>query len=317
MRIENPRIVFAGTPDFAVPALRRLIDTGHRVAAVYTQPDRPAGRGRQPRPSPVKSLASECGIEVRQPASLRDDEAQAELRALHPDLLIVAAYGLILPQGVLDIPTHGCWNIHASLLPRWRGAAPIQRALEAGDRETGVCIMRMEAGLDTGPVYRSRATPIGPDDTGGSVHDRLAVIGADLLLECLGLAARGELPEPQAQPDSGVEYAPKLTKGEAELDWSRSAVELERQVRAFNPWPVAWFRLDGARLRVWSAAVESGDASVAPGQVLDAGPRGIVISAGDGALRLVEVQAEGGRRIAAGDYANAHPELAHSARGGA
>ncbi|MEE4218012.1 MAG: methionyl-tRNA formyltransferase, partial [Xanthomonadales bacterium] len=214
-----PRIVYAGTPDFAVPALRRLLDSGAEVVAVYTQPDRPAGRGRRLTAGPVKALALEHGLEVMQPATLRDEAAQKALAALQPDLMVVAAYGLILPQSVLDIPVHGCWNIHASLLPRWRGAAPIQRAIEAGDRETGVCIMQMEAGLDTGPVLQRTATAISEDDTGGSVHDRLAVLGGDALLECLARLSRGELGTPEVQDHSRAVYAPKLSKAEAELDF--------------------------------------------------------------------------------------------------
>ena len=300
-----PRIVFAGTPDFAVPALRRLIETGADLAGVFTQPDRRAGRGRRLAPSPVKQLAEAEGLAVYQPPSLRDAESQAELAALAPDLIVVAAYGLILPREVLDIPGLGCWNIHASLLPRWRGAAPIQRAVEAGDRETGVCIMQMEEGLDTGPVFHRLATVIEATDTGGSVHDRLAVLGADALLHCLGQLSRGELPEPEPQDDERAVYAPKLSKAEAELDFARPAMALERKVRAFNPWPVAWCVVKGRRLRIWRARVDPRSHDAHPGALLEASADGIVIATGQGRLQLLEVQPEGGRRMTAGDFLNA------------
>jgi methionyl-tRNA formyltransferase len=305
MSLQHPRIVFAGTPDFAVPALERLLAAGHRVVAVYTQPDRPAGRGRGLQESPVKRLALAHELPVRQPANFRIAGAIDELRALEPDLMVVAAYGLILPQAVLDVPSQGCWNIHASLLPRWRGAAPIQRAIEAGDEETGVCIMRMEAGLDTGPVFHAVRTPIDPEDTGGSLHDRLAVLGADALLHCLGMAARGRLPTPQPQDEQRASYAPKLTKDEARLDFKRSAIELERVVRAFNPWPVAWFEGPLGRLRVWRARASSEAANAPPGQVTAAGPADLQLATGRGVLRLLEVQAAGGRRLPVADFLNA------------
>ncbi len=305
-RAPAPRIVYAGTPEFAVPALQRLLDTGAEVAGVYTQPDRPAGRGRALTASPVKQLAQSAGLPVLQPATLRGDEARRVLADLEPDLMVVAAYGLILPQAVLDIPRLGCWNIHASLLPRWRGAAPIQRAIEAGDPRTGVCIMQMEAGLDTGPVYHRLETVIETNDTGGSVHDRLAVLGADALLECLGRLARGQLEAPEAQDEGLAVYAPKLSKAEAELDFSLSAVALERRVRAFDPWPVAWCRLGGRRLRVWRAAVDPRGHEGHPGQILAATANGIEIATGQGRLRLLELQPEGKRRMPVADYLNAH-----------
>lgn len=299
------RIVYAGTPEFAVPALRRLIDAGSEVVAVYTQPDRPAGRGRRLTASPVKALALEHEIPVRQPERLREPEDQAALAELAPDLLVVAAYGLILPQAVLDIPSIGCWNIHASLLPRWRGAAPIQRAIEAGDRETGVCIMEMEAGLDTGPVYHRLATVIEPTDTGGSVHDRLAVLGGDALITCIGWAERGTLPEPTPQDHDRAIYAPKLSKAEAELDFAEPATTLERRIRAFDPWPVAWFVHEGRRLRVWRAGADPRGHDAHPGTILQAGPEGIDLATGQGRLRLLEVQPEGGRRMSVGEFLNA------------
>lgn len=307
--VDAPRIVYAGTPDFAVPALRRLIESNANVVAVYTQPDRPAGRGRALMAGPVKALAAKHDIPVLQPASLRDEGAQAELAAWRPDLMIVAAYGLILPQSVLDIPTLGCWNIHASLLPRWRGAAPIQRAIEAGDRRTGVCIMRMEAGLDTGPVYHRLETAIGPDDTGGSVHDRLAVLGSDALLECLAQLRRGELAEPEPQDESAAIYAPKLSKAEAELDFAEPAIMLERRIRAFDPWPVSWCVLSGRRLRIYRAKADPRGHDAYPGSILDSSREGIEIATGEGRLRLLELQREGSRRMSVADYINANSSV--------
>ena len=303
------RIVFGGTPDFAVPSLRAAA-RHNEVVAVYTQPDRPAGRGRGLAASPVKREAVARGIPVMQPETLRGSQAQQDLRDLAPDLVVVVAYGLILPRRVLEIPTHGCWNVHASLLPRWRGAAPIQRAIQAGDAETGVCLMRMEAGLDTGPVLLEQATPIGPDETGGQLHDRLAEMGAQVLEDGLGLLRAGLLPVPWIQPEEGVTYAHKLDKAEARLDWSRPAIELARTVRAFNPWPVAEAMVAGERLRIHGAiAVDTGHAA-APGTLLAAGREGIDIACGDGALRLRVVQREGGRAITAADWLNARRDLA-------
>lgn len=303
------RLVFAGTPGFAVPSLHAAVRRGGEVVAVYTQPDRPAGRGRQPTPSPVKQAALELGLEVRQPESLRDPATQDALRALQPDLMIVVAYGLILPQKVLDIPRHGCWNVHASLLPRWRGAAPIQRAIEAGDDETGVCLMQMEKGLDTGPVLLSLRTPIEADDTGGRLHDRLAELGAEVLGDGLTLLRAGMRPAAVPQPAEGVTYAAKLDKGEARLDWSAPAAALARRVRAFDPWPVAEAELAGERLRIHAAEAVPGRADAAPGNVLSADRDGIVVACGDGALRLLRVQRDGGRPMAAVDYLNARPQL--------
>ena len=300
------RIVFAGTPDFAVPCLAAAA-RHNEVVAVYSQPDRPAGRGRGLTASPVKREALARGLPVFQPLSLRDPAAQAELAALKPDLLVVVAYGLILPQAVLDIPTHGCWNVHASLLPRWRGAAPIQRAIQAGDSHSGVCLMQMEAGLDTGPVLLQQSLELAADETGGSLHDKLAAMGAQVLADGLGLLRAGLRPVAQPQPAEGVEYAHKLDKAEARLDWAADALVLERQVRAFNPWPVAEAQLQGERVRIHAARAIAGNG--APGSVLAATKAGIDIACGGGVLRLLSVQREGGKPVSAADYFNARRDL--------
>jgi len=299
------RLVFAGTPEFSVPPLECLLAGPDALLAVYTQPDRPAGRGRQLQPSPVKQCALDGGIEVRQPLNFKDPEERARLAALEPDLMIVVAYGLILPQKVLDIPRFGCWNLHASLLPRWRGAAPIQRAIEAGDAETGVDLMQMERGLDTGPVLLERRTPIHADDTGGSLHDRLATIGAELLIEGLARLRAGEPLPQQPQPEQGVTYAHKLDKAEARLDFTQPARVLERRVRAFNPWPICDCELGGERLRVHAAQALGLQGGAAPGSVVAASAAGIDIACADGVLRLTRVQREGGRAQPVADYLNA------------
>ena len=307
------RIVFAGTPDFAVPCLRAAAQRGEVVAA-YTQPDRPAGRGRGLAASPVKLEAIARGIPVLQPESLRRRASQQALRELAPDLLVVVAYGLILPQVVLDIPRYGCWNVHASLLPRWRGAAPIQRAIQAGDAETGVCLMQMEAGLDTGPVLLEQRTPISDTDTGGQLHDRLAEMGAQVLADGLGLLRAGIRPVPRPQPEQGASYAHKLDKAEARLDWGQPAEVLARTVRAFNPWPVAEATVAGERLRIHGAVALPLAHGAAPGSLLAATREGIDIACGHGALRLRVVQREGGRAITAADWLNARRDLAAPAR---
>ena len=292
------KIVFAGTPEFAVPCLRAAARHAE-VVAVYTQPDRPAGRGRGLTPSPVKLEAVQRGIPVYQPENFRSAAARAELRALQPDLMVVVAYGLILPQSVLDIPEHGCWNVHASLLPRWRGAAPIQRAIEAGDTRTGVCLMQMEKGLDTGPVLLSQAIDIGADETGGQLHDRLSELGAQVLGDALGLLRATIRLPPHPQPAEGATYAHKIEKAEAKLDWSQPAIQLANKVRAFNPWPVAEAVLAGERVRIHAAVALDETHAAAPGSVLRAGREGIDIACGDGVLRIRELQREGGKAMAA------------------
>ena len=302
---EPLRLVFAGTPEFAAEHLKALLDSRHQVIAVYTQPDRPAGRGQKLMPSPVKQLAVEHGIAVLQPPTLRDPAAQAELKALGADLMVVVAYGLILPQVVLDTPRLGCINSHASLLPRWRGAAPIQRAVQAGDAESGVTVMQMEAGLDTGPMLLKVTTRISADDTGGSLHDRLAQLGPKAVLEAIEGLAAGTL-QGEVQDDALANYAHKLNKDEARLDWSRSAVELERLVRAFNPWPICHSALDGEPLKVLAATL--GEGKGAPGQILAASKDGLTVACGDGALRLTRLQLPGGKPLNFADLFNSRRE---------
>ena len=302
------RIIFAGTPDFALPSLRAAAQR-NEVVAVYTQPDRPAGRGRGLTASPVKREAIARGIPVLQPESLKGELMQDVLRQLAPDLMVVVAYGLILPRKVLAIPRFGCWNVHASLLPRWRGAAPIQRAIEAGDTETGVCLMQMEAGLDTGPVLLSQSTPIHAEETGGQLHDRLAELGAQVLGDGLGLLRAGVSPTPRPQPEAGVTYAHKLEKEEARLDWSQSADLLARKVRAFEPWPVAEAVVAGERLRIHGGVAIDLNHKAVPGTVLAASRQGIDIACAQGALRLRVVQRDGGKAITAADYLNARRDL--------
>jgi len=298
------RIVFAGTPDFAVPALEALHAAGHEVVAVYTQPDRPAGRGQAVTAGPVKRCAQALGLPVEQPATLRSPETVAHLREHEADLMVVAAYGLILPTAVLEVPRLGCWNIHASLLPRWRGAAPIHRALLAGDALTGITIMQMDAGLDTGPMLLRRPLPIGAREDGGSLHDRLAALGSEAIVAAIAEFQAGRL-TPVPQPAEGVTYASKIRKDEARIDWTAPADAIDRQVRAFNPWPVAETRWQDRQLRVWVAEPVSA-ASGAPGEVLEAAGGRIVVAAGEGALGLTRVQLAGRRAMTAADFLNAH-----------
>ena len=307
------RVVFAGTPDFSVPCLEACRAAGAEVVAVYTQPDRPAGRGRKLAASPVKAAALAAGIPVEQPESFKAEADRDRLAAYAPDLMVVVAYGLILPRKVLAIPRLGCWNVHASLLPRWRGAAPIQRAILAGDDESGVDLMQMEAGLDTGPVLVERRTAIAADETGGSLHDRLSALGADALTEGLRRTMAGETLAARIQSEAGVEYAHKLDKAEARLDFQLPALALERKVRAFNPWPVAEADIAGERLRIWAARAVDIATSAEPGQVIAATRDGIDIACVDGVLRLTSVQRPGGRPIGAADYLNARPELKQAA----
>jgi methionyl-tRNA formyltransferase len=279
------RIIFMGTPDFSVPVLQALVDAGHDVVAVYSQPPRPAGRGKKDRPSPVQSKAEALGLTVRYPVSVRTDEALADFKSLNADIAVVVAYGLILPQSILDAPKKGCLNIHASLLPRWRGAAPIHRAIMAGDPETGVCIMQMEAGLDTGPVLIRHATPIGDTDTTLQLHDRLSVIGAAAIVDALA-----ELDQlvPKPQPEDGVTYAAKIDKAEAAIDWSKSAVEIDRLIRGLSPFPGAWFEMNGTRIKVLGSVLAEQTGVV--GCVLD---DALTVACGDGAIRLTHLQRAG------------------------
>ena len=300
------RLGFAGTPEFAVSALERLAHSAHTVVAVFTPPDRPAGRGRTVHPSPVKKRALELGLTVLQPASFKTAEAVEALRALQLDVLVVTAYGLILPPAALAALRLGCINIHASLLPRWRGAAPIQRALLAGDATTGVTIMRMDAGLDTGPLLGMREIEIAPQDTAGSLHLRLAGLGGELICETLDALAAGRVQE-VPQPQSGVTYAAKISKAEALIDWQEDAVQVLRRIRAFNPSPVAETRLDGAQLRIWEAELTPADAHAAPeraapGAVLHAAPEGIDVACGRGGVRISRLQLAGRKALTSDEF---------------
>lgn len=293
------RLIFAGTPEFAVPALAALIAAGHEIVLVLTQPDRPAGRGMQLKESPVKVLAKQYGLYILQPEMLKDVGTQAQIAAVNADAMIVAAYGLIIPAAVLSMPRYGCFNIHASLLPRWRGAAPIQRALLAGDSQTGVTIMEVVPALDAGAMISYGVIPIAESDTAQTLHDRLAEIGAELMVQAMArLAAEGEL-QATPQDESQVTYAAKLNKAEAALDWMRSAVELSRQVRAFNPFPVATAVLEGALCRIWMARAIAGSAP--PGQVAAIND-GIAVGCGEGLLQITELQMPGGKRMSAKEF---------------
>jgi methionyl-tRNA formyltransferase len=299
------RLVFAGTPEFAAEHLKALLASPHEIVAVYTQPDRPAGRGQKLMPSPVKQLALEHNIPVMQPPTLRDPAAQAELAGLNADLMVVVAYGLILPQVVLDTPRLGCINSHASLLPRWGGAAPIQRAVQAGDAESGVTVMQMEAGLDTGPMLLKVSTAITSDDTGGTLHDRLAELGPPAVLQAIAGLAAGTL-HGEVQNNDLATYAHKLNKDEARLDWTRPAVELERVIRAFNPWPISHSTLNGEPLKVLAAQPAEGHGQA--GEILHASRDGLVVACGDGALRLTRLQLPGGKALNFADLFNSRRE---------
>ncbi len=303
--MTQPRLVFAGTPDFALASLRGLVEADMPPVAVMTQPDRRSGRGRRLTASPVKQYAETVDLPVLQPATLKTAEAQEQLSALEPDLLVVAAYGLLLPQAVLDIPKHGCLNVHASLLPRWRGAAPIQAAILADDEESGVCLMHMEAGLDTGPVYARASVPLSPETTAGSLHDALAAKGAGLLVEHIAAILAGELPA-EPQDDARATYAPKIQTADADIDWSMPSAEVQRRIRAYNPVPGARFRFGDENVKAWAgevSVVSDEGAAAEPGQVLAATAAGIDVACGQGVLRLTELQRPGRKRINAGEFA--------------
>jgi methionyl-tRNA formyltransferase len=298
------KIIFAGTPEFAAAALRALIAAGHEIVLTLTQPDRPAGRGMKLTPSPVKVVAEQHGIPVWQPEKLRTPEQQAPVAAAQADVMVVAAYGLILPQAVLDMPRHGCLNIHASLLPRWRGAAPIQRAILAGDTETGITIMQMDAGLDTGDMLSVHVTPITADDTASSLHDKLAAQGAEAIVAALAdMSALQTTRRPQ--PQDGVTYAEKLKKEEAAINWQASALELDRQIRAFNPFPSAQTTLQGSPLKIWRATPVAGHGE--PGTILALDKNGIVVACGTDALCITELQKAGSKRLETGAFLAGNP----------
>ena len=305
--MKSPRIIFAGTPEFALASLRAMVESGVIPIAVLTQPDRPAGRGKQLTASPVKIFAESQGIDVLQPETLRDENIQTEIKALDADIMIVAAYGLLLPQSVLDMPAVGCLNVHASLLPRWRGASPIQSAIAAGDAQTGVCLMSMTAGLDCGPVFASTALDIGAAETAGELHDRLAAAGGSLLTEKLADIIAAKITASD-QDDSNATYAAKIKTSDAQLDWHRPADDLARAVRAFNPVPGAFFMLDDARIKCWRAESIT-SASAAAGEVVATGADGITVACGDGALRMQSLQRPGKRPVTAAEF-SAHLDIA-------
>jgi len=297
------RVIYAGTPDFAVPALRALIKSKHEVVAVYTQPDRPSGRGRKVQFGPVKQVAVDANISIEQPLSLKDEAVQVILASYNADVMVVAAYGLILPQVVLDLPTNGCLNIHGSLLPRWRGAAPIHRAIQAGDKKTGITIMQMAAGLDTGDILLKVPCQITAEDTGQTIHDKLARDGADALLKVLDLVIAGKL-EPQVQDESLTSYAHKLEKSEAEIDWSQSAQQIDQTIRAFNPWPVAYTTFNGKPLRIFMSKVESKQSTEPCGTVIDETAEGISVVTGDGVVSFSRLQLPGKKAMNVRDFLN-------------
>ena len=304
---DSLRIIFAGTPDFAARHLDALLSSGHHVVGVFTQPDRPAGRGKKLMPSPVKVLAEENGLPVFQPASLRPQENQQLIADLHADVMVVVAYGLILPKAVLDMPRLGCINVHGSLLPRWRGAAPIQRALWAGDAETGVTIMQMDVGLDTGDMLYKLVCPITDEDTSATLYDKLAGLGPAGLIETLAQLANGTA-QPQVQDEAQVTYAEKLSKEEARVNWSLSAAQLERCIRAFNPWPMSWLEIDGQPLKIWKASVIDTGTTAEPGTIVDATKQGIQVATGDGILNVESLQPAGKKAMSAQDLLNSRRE---------
>ena len=297
------KLIFAGTPDFAARHLAALLSSGHEVVAVYTQPDKPAGRGQKLTASPVKELALAHDLPVYQPASLRNEAAQAELAALGADLMVVVAYGLILPKAVLDTPRLGCINVHGSLLPRWRGAAPIQRSIWAGDAETGVTIMQMDVGLDTGAMIRKVTCPIASDETSASLYDKLAGLGPQALVDTLDAMAAGNTAA-EPQDDALANYAEKLSKEEARIDWSMDAVAIERCIRAFNPWPISWFEVAGQTVKVWQAEVVAQDHGQAAGTLLKADKQGIEVATGQGVLRLLTLQPPGKKAMSVSELLN-------------
>ncbi len=301
------RIIFAGTPDFAARHLDALLSSGHQVVGVFTQPDRPAGRGKKLMPSPVKVLAEEHGLPVFQPASLRPQENQQLVADLNADVMVVVAYGLILPKAVLDMPRLGCINVHGSLLPRWRGAAPIQRSLWAGDTDTGVTIMQMDVGLDTGDMLYKLACPITAEDTSATLYDKLAELGPKGLIDTLQQLADNRA-QPEVQDEALVTYAEKLSKEEARLDWSLPAAQLERCIRAFNPWPMSWVEIDGQPVKVWQASVIAGQANAAPGTIIEASKQGIQVATVEGILNLESLQPAGKKAMSAQDLLNSRRE---------
>lgn len=301
------RIIFAGTPDFAARHLDALLSSGHNVVGVFTQPDRPAGRGKKLMPGPVKALAEEHGLPVFQPASLRPEEYQQLVADLNADVMVVVAYGLILPKAVLDMPRFGCINVHGSLLPRWRGAAPIQRSLWAGDAETGVTIMKMDVGLDTGDMLYKLSCPITPEDTSATLYDKLAELGPQGLIKTLEQLAEGTA-KPEVQDEALVTYAEKLSKDEALLDWALPAAQLERCIRAFNPWPVSWMVIDDQPIKVWKASVIESHVQAAPGTIVEANKQGIQVATAEGILNLESLQPAGKKAMSVQDLLNSRRE---------
>ncbi|WP_413113710.1 methionyl-tRNA formyltransferase [Thaumasiovibrio sp. DFM-14] len=301
------RIVFAGTPDFAARHLAALIDSEHEIVAAYTQPDRPAGRGKKLTPSAVKALALEHDIPVYQPVNFKEGDAVEQLAALNADLMVVVAYGLLLPKVVLDTPRLGCMNVHGSILPRWRGAAPIQRAIWAGDEETGVTIMQMDEGLDTGDMLSIATLPIAADDTSATMYEKLAQLGPQALVECLQDVATGNATA-TPQDDALANYAKKLSKDEARIDWTMDAVAIERCIRAFNPWPMSYFEVDGKNIKVWQADIIQVDHQAVPGTILSADKQGITVATGNEAIRLVSLQPPGKKAMPVSDLLNSRRE---------